>query len=211
MIRLLRTLALAPPKVRLDGPRVYLRPPRDRDWRACSALRAESRDFLQPWEPAWARDALSRPSYYRRVDQIVVEWRRDSSYAFHIFRAADEVLVGGITLSNIRRGVAQAGTLGYWIGQPHARRGFMTEAIGCIGRYGFQHLRLHRLEAACLPANAASCGLLAKTGFEEEGFARKYLRINGTWHDHVLFSLVSGEEGQVAIGRAELRARAVPL
>ena len=191
MIRLVRSLTQTLPHTHLEGPRVLLRPPRDADWRTWAELRAASRQFLEPWEPVWARDALSRAALRRRLGQAIAEWRRDSSYAFHIFSSADEVLLGGITLSNVRRGVAQTGTLGYWIGQKYARQGYMTEAIRCVMQFAFEDLRLHRLEAACLPENEASRALLIKSGFREEGYARGYLRINGNWHDHVLFGLTS--------------------
>jgi ribosomal-protein-alanine N-acetyltransferase len=190
VLRLLRSLSYASPNLRLEGRRVYLRPPAEKDWREWAELRAASRAFLEPWEPVWPSDALARQSFRRRLDQIEDEIRTDIGYAFHIFRRGDARLVGGIGLSNMRRGVAQSGTLGYWIGQPFERQGFMTEAIAAVVEYGFDRLKLHRLEAACLPVNEASRRVLLKNGFQQEGYARGYLRINGDWRDHVLFSLL---------------------
>ena len=54
--------------------------------------------------------------------------------------------------------------------------------------FAFGSLRLHRLEAACIPSNAASIRLLEKAGFVREGYAREYLCINGLWQDHLLFA-----------------------
>ena len=88
----------------------------------------------------------------------------------------------------MRRGVAQAGSIGYWIGQPFARNGYMTAAVRALIPFSFTTLRLHRLEAACIPDNAASIALLEKTGFRREGYAREYLCINGTWADHLLYA-----------------------
>ena len=170
--------------------RVVLRPPRRRDWRAWAQLRAQSRAFLVPWEPTWPEDALTRRAFRRRVQQYGFEQQSGSGYSFLIFRREDNVLVGGITVSNVRRGVAQAASLGYWIGQPHARQGYMGEALSAVLDFAFDHLNLHRVEAACLPDNAASQGLLRKAGFTEEGYARGYLRINGAWQDHVLFAIL---------------------
>ncbi len=189
----LRSLTVGTPSLRLAGPRVYLRPPHDRDWRPWAELRAASRAFLEPWEPLWPHDSLSRASYRRRLRQLAEEWRDDLAFSFHIFRAEDDAILGGVTLSNVRRGVAQSGTLGYWIGRTHARQGFMTEALGCVVDHGFNGLNLHRLEAACLPTNMASRGLLLKVGFREEGYARGYLRIHGNWCDHMLFGLLREE------------------
>ncbi|MFN0043790.1 MAG: GNAT family N-acetyltransferase [Alphaproteobacteria bacterium] len=190
MLRLLRTLSYNTPLLRLDARRVFLRAPSERDWREWAELRAVSRAFLEPWEPSWPADALARAIYRRRLDQIADELRSDTGHSFHIFRRGDERLVGGISLTNIRRGVVQSGTLGYWIGQPFERLGLMTEALASVVEFGYERLKLHRLEAACLPANEASRRVLQKCGFQQEGYARGYLRINGEWHDHVLFGLL---------------------
>jgi ribosomal-protein-alanine N-acetyltransferase len=179
--------------LRLQRDRVYLRYPVQRDWRDWSALRADSRAFLAPWEPTWAHDALSRGAFRRRLKMYRAEMRQGVTYSFLIFRAADDALLGGITLSNLRRGVAQSATLGYWIGAAHARRGYVTEALWAVLEYAFQRLGLHRVEAACLPGNEASRRLLLGSGFQEEGYAREYLRINGSWQDHQLFAILRGE------------------
>jgi [ribosomal protein S5]-alanine N-acetyltransferase len=195
-MRLLRPLSGSPPTpARLAGRRVYLRPPEDRDWRPWADLRTVSRDFLVPWEPSWPSDALSRESFRRRLRRYGIDWREDAGYSFFIFRAGDNALLGGATLGNVRRGVAQSGTLGYWIGEPHARQGYMTDAIETTVAFAFESLQLHRLEAACLPSNTASQGVLRKLGFRQEGYARRYLRINGEWCDHLLYALLAEEAG----------------
>src|SRR5262249_42213894 len=136
--------------------RVFLRPPRNRDWRAWAELRAVSREFLMPWEPSWSVDALSRSAFRRRMRQTAIEWHADEGYGFLIFRQSDHALLGGINLSNVRRGVAQSASLGYWIGAPHARQGYMAEALNSLLPFVFERLGLNRVEAACLPHNAAS-------------------------------------------------------
>jgi ribosomal-protein-alanine N-acetyltransferase len=190
MIRLLSNGTNAPPAIRLDGEHVFLRPPQPKDWRDWAELRALSRDFLTPWEPTWPPDALSRPAFLRRLRREAVQWREDESYGFLVFQQGTEVIVGGISLNNVRRGVAQAGTLGYWVGMPFARRGFIAQATRLVCDFSFQQLALHRVEAACLPTNEASRGLLEKVGFEQEGYARGYLRIDGVWRDHVLYAML---------------------
>lgn len=195
-MRLLRPLSGSPPPpARLASQRVYLRPPEDRDWRPWADLRAVSREFLMPWEPTWPADALTRDAYRRRLRRYGMDWREDSGYSFFIFRTGDNALLGGVTLGNVRRGVAQSGTLGYWIGLPYARQGYMVEALRAVLSFAFQTLQFHRLEAACLPSNTASQAVLCKLGFKEEGYARKYLRINGEWCDHILFALLAEDAG----------------
>lgn len=190
--------------ISLTGPRVMLRPPLARDADAWVALRRQSREFLKPWEPTWPPDGASRAAFRRRRAQIREEWRAGTGYGFLIFDRIDSVLVGGITLSNIRYGVAATGSLGYWTGAPHARQGYMTEAVACVLEHAFGPLGLHRVEAACLPHNDASRGLLLKCGFREEGLARGYLKIDGRWRDHVLFGILRDDPCPV---RARIRGK----
>jgi [ribosomal protein S5]-alanine N-acetyltransferase len=170
-----------------------LRTPLMGDYPEWAALRESSRAFLTPWEPTWPADDLTRPAFRRRLRRYAEDLRTDQSYALFIFRTSDSLLVGGLTLANVRRGVAQAGSLGYWIGQPFARRGYMLAAVRALVPFAFGPLRLHRLEAACIPTNAASIGLLEKSRFTREGYAREYLCINGVWQDHLLFARLKAD------------------
>ncbi|MEX0922068.1 MAG: GNAT family protein [Rhodovibrionaceae bacterium] len=178
---------------RLIGERIYLRPPRLSDWRAWAALREESRDFLKPWEPTWPRDSLSRAAYRRRLRQYAAEWREGTGYSFFVFLAASDQVIGGVSLANLRQGVSQSASLGYWMGKTHANQGYMSEALPKVLDYAFDRLKLHRVEAACLPENGPSRSLLSKTGFVEEGVARQYLRIDDAWRDHLLFAMLAEE------------------
>ena len=177
----------------IRGADVYLRYPRMPDFKPWAKLRAESRDFLTPWEPSWARDELTKGAFRRRIKRYQKETRLDSAYAFFVYRKGDHQLQGGSTLSNVRRGVTQGCTLGYWIGERFARQGYMFDGVRALIPFVFSTLGLHRIEAACLPTNQASQSLLAKAGFRREGLARKYLQINGEWRDHVLFALLEDE------------------
>lgn len=178
------------PTLRLKGDGIVLRAPRQADYAAWSALRLRSRDFLQPWEPAWPEDDLTRAAYKRRLGIYAREIEIGGAYPFFILREEDQALVGGVTLSNIRRGVAEVGTLGYWVGQPYLRRGHASAAVRLVCRFAFDRLNLHRIEAACLPTNTGSQRVLLGSGFELEGKARAYLKINGEWRDHLLFGRV---------------------
>ena len=186
-----RAFGGAPASAALTGKRLYLRRPRLSDYRQWAALREQSRDFLTPWEPSWAGNTLTRESFRRRIRRAEQEWRGETGYGFFLVRRSDHALLGGLTLGSVRRGVSDSCVLGYWLGAPHARQGLMTEAVHCALDFAFDRLGLHRIEAACLPGNAASRGLLLKCGFREEGLARDYLRINGAWADHLLFAILS--------------------
>ena len=175
-------------KLRLETDRMTLRPPQHSDFRAWSALRDHSRAFLHPWEPTWAADHLSRKAFTNRVYWAQRSISNGSAVPLFLFRRTDDVLLGAITLDNIRRGPAQAGTTGYWVGEPYARQGYMREAIQAVVHYAFQILDLSRIEAGCLPENTASRRLLEQCGYKYEGVAQSYLQINGRWRNHVLYA-----------------------
>jgi len=188
----------APTLVRGEG--VYLRPADMRDYEAWTELRAQSRAFLTPWEPTWPVDDLTRTSFRSRIKRNHQEIANDEAYPFLIFRD-DDVLAGGLTLGQVKRGVVQAATLGYWIGAPYARQGLMSAAVRAVTVYAFSTLRLHRIEASCLPHNEASTKLLERTGFTREGYARSYLRINGIWQDHLLYGLLETDPVPLRVAR----------
>lgn len=171
--------------------RVTLRAPVASDYREWACLRAESRAFLEPWEPRWAPDELERGAWRNRLRRYRKDFVRGSAMSFFIVETRSGRLLGGITLGNIRYGVAQSGHIGYWIGQRHAGQGLMAEAVSLLADYAFATLRLHRIEAACIPDNVRSIRVLEKAGFQREGLLRSYLRINGVWQDHYLYALIS--------------------
>ncbi|MBA8901499.1 MULTISPECIES: GNAT family protein [unclassified Phyllobacterium] len=177
----------------LQGERLYLRAPQVSDYRAWAHLRAQSRDFLTPWEPLWADDDLERSSFRHRIRHYDEEAAAGTAHPFFLFHNSDSRLLGGITLGNIRRGVGQNGMIGYWTGAPYAGQGYMGEALSLLISHAFTKVRLHRLEAACIPSNERSIRLLEKAGFQREGLLRSYLKINGMWQDHLLFSLLEDD------------------
>ena len=186
------------PRLELHTERLILRPPTLRDYEDWSALRRESRDFLVPWEPSWSRDHLSLRAFRNRVVWADRAIRQGDALPLLLIEAEGRCVVGGVTLSNIRRQPAQAGTLGYWVGAEHARMGYMTEALAELRAHAFGEMDLSRLEAACLPENAASRRLLERCGFKYEGVAQAYLQINGRWRNHVLYAaLRSDRRGRV--------------
>jgi len=162
------------------GNGLLLRAPQMSDFLQWAHLREHSRQYLTPWEPIWPSDDLTRSGFRRRLRRYAEDIAADRSYPF----------IGGITLANVRRGIVQAGTIGYWVGQPHAHRGYMTGALRVLLPSLFGELNLHRIEAACIPSNASSIRVLEKCGFAREGLARRYLCINGVWQDHLLFGLL---------------------
>ncbi len=177
------------PDIRLTGTRISLRPPRRADWHEWAMLRSRNAGYLKPWEPQWDPEGLSEEYYERRFRRQCREWQGDLGYPFLIVKNDDGALVGAINLNHVARGAVQCASLGYWLAQNAQRQGYMTEAGRLLMAHAFTTLRLHRLNAACLPENVRSRSLLTRLGFKEEGFAARYIQIDGLWRDHVLYGL----------------------
>jgi len=176
---------------RIEGHKTYLRNPVIGDFAEWSRLRAASRDFLEPWEPRWPDDDLTRAAFRYRIRRY--ESDREAGLALPLFVClkANGHIVGGATLGSIRRGVAQCCSLGYWMGEQHAGKGLMGDALKALIPHVFDRMQLHRIEAACIPDNARSQRLLEKAGFRREGYLNGYLKINGAWRDHLLYALIA--------------------
>jgi ribosomal-protein-alanine N-acetyltransferase len=188
-------------KLALQTERLTLRAPQHTDFTPWATLRKSSEPFLTPWEPTWAPDHLTRKGFTNRVYWANRSIANGTALPMFLVRRDDDRLVGAITLDNIRRGPSQAGTLGYWIGQPYARQGYMREAIAGVVHHAFRRMDLSRVEAACLPENVASRALLETSGFKYEGVAQSYLQIDGRWRTHVLYaSLRSDRRGRSNAG-----------
>lgn len=172
----------------LGSEQIYLRHPEKGDFIQWVRLRAASADFLRPWEPVWPQDDLSPKGFRRRLEQYQRDCRIGRALPYLIFRRRDNLLLGGVNVSNIRRGICQTATIGYWMGEDYAGQGYMSAALAMLLPYLFDFQGLHRVEAACLPRNRASIAVLQKQGFQQEGLARSYLCINGAWEDHLLFA-----------------------
>jgi ribosomal-protein-alanine N-acetyltransferase len=185
----MRWFTHAGPEMRTE--RLLLRPPQPQDWRPWAELRQASRDYLVPWEPQWGPDHLTEYAFRQR---FLRRREDDSSRTFFLFEGDDGPIVGGITFNNIHYGVAQTASFGYWLGESFAGQGYMTEALRRLVRYGFEDIGLHRLEAFCIPENRRSRNVIERIGFKEEGFLRQYLKINGEWRDHVLYSLLRSDQ-----------------
>lgn len=188
-------------RVRIETERMTLRLPEHADWRQWSEVREASAEFLVKWEPVWSNDHLTRRAFTNRVYWAQRAEAQGQALPALLIRREDQQLLGALTLDNIRRGPAQTGTFGYWIGEPFARQGYMREAILALTHHAFTRLDLSRLEAACLPENLPSRGVLEKCGFKYEGVAQSYLQINGRWRNHVLYANLRGDRrGRTDVG-----------
>jgi ribosomal-protein-alanine N-acetyltransferase len=177
------------PHIELSSARINMRPPQEKDWPQWADIRGQNQVYLKPFEPTWGKDCLSEDFFHRRLQLQSREWKEGRACAFLIFENDRDELIGGMNINNICRGAAQFASLGFWLAEDKQGKGYMAEALRLTVDYCFSELKLHRVNASCLPHNTRSKNLLLKAGFNEEGFAKNYLQIDGLWQDHILFGL----------------------
>jgi len=174
----------------ITGQKVILRPPQYSDWKAWADERKKNKLYLQPWEPLWSINELERSSFVKRVRMFERLSHNDQAYSFLIYKSDNEDFIGEVNISNVQRGIIQSCTIGYWIAKDCEGKGMMSESLELVKEFIFNELKLHRIEAACLPHNIPSLKLLLKNGFIKEGTARKLLKINDKWQDHTVLSFI---------------------
>lgn len=182
-----KTKIPALPDIKLPHKRILLRPPRMGDWHAWHDARHRNENHLRSFEPRWPENCLSEDFFQRRLLRQKHDWDSERGQSFLIFHRDNAALIGGMNINNICRGAAHFASLGYWIDAQYEGQGYMREALEKTLEYAFNSLELHRIHASCVPHNIRSKNLLLTVGFKEEGFAQKYLQINGIWQDHILF------------------------
>ena len=175
--------------MKLDYGDVFLRPAMMEDYAQWLDVRSKNQMYLRPYEPEWTMDALTRDFFIRRTELLQKLWDKDNTYGFLIFKKDDNALIGGMNINNVTRGAAQYASLGYWLDEESQGHGYMTMAGQATLKFCFHHLHLSRVNAATLPHNDKSKNLLKRLGFIEEGFAKKYIQINGMRQDHILFGI----------------------
>src|ERR671922_1863233 len=166
------------------GLRVHLVAPRRADEREVLALNRRSRTFHEPW--------IAPPRTPAQFASYLAKCRRPDFVGLLIRRRRDAILLGAPELSQIARGAFQSAYLGYHIGAPFARQGYMREALDLVLAYAFRRLRPHRVEANVQPTNVASIALVETLGFHLEGYSPRYLKLGGRWRDHQRWAIFSG-------------------
>ncbi len=210
MIPLNLDLLLKPQSTPLETERLLLRLPTTKDWAQWYYVREKSRSFLAPWEPLWPKGRLTKPYYLRRINQYYKKQRAGHGIYYHIFLKETNELVGGINILHIMRGVMQNASLGYWIGQEFHSNGFMTEAIQAVLFHAFETMDLHRIQVSIMRDNIASHRVAQKCRFIEERIARNYIKINGNWEDHMIYSMTK-EEWLAGLGVAVAAGKLVQI
>ncbi|KJQ54798.1 GNAT family N-acetyltransferase [Microbacterium sp. SA39] len=178
---------------RLDAEHI-LRPVRLGDGAALARAYLANREHLAPWEPTRTVAFFTEASQEHHAQQCVSDAASGRSIRF-VIESVDGEIRGRMNLNNIVRGAFWSADLGYWVDASLQGRGIATRAVGHIARHARTELRLHRLQAATLVHNLGSQRVLASNGFEQIGFAPRYLQIAGEWQDHLLFQKLLEDDG----------------
>ena len=180
--------------VYLNSGELVLQPLRWRDRKRWLNVRNENRDWLTEWEATLPQvpgetDAKSLPTVLEMVSWHRREGRQGRSYALAIWHinSQGKNLIGQITMGGVMYGAMRAAHIGYWIDRAYANRGFTTQAVQLVTGFGFNALKLHRLEINIRPENAPSIRVAEKAGYLFEGIRPRYLHIDGSWRDHVCY------------------------
>jgi len=148
---------------------------------------------FKEWEPTRESDYHSISAWEQRIAAIIQEQEKGLSSRFLMYDDLNTEIIGVCSLTNIVRGPFQACNIGYSISECHQGKGLMKYLCRHVISHAFEELNLNRVMANYMPRNIRSGKLLQSLGFTVEGEARKYLKINGRWEDHVLTSIVSTE------------------
>ena len=177
----------------LHTDRLVLRVPGPDDAAALTAFVVQNRHHLRSSEPERPSDYFTEPYWAAELSTLASRVLAEEVVPFILVPRAgtDAGIIGRCTFSGIARGPFQAAFLGYGLASQHVGQGFMFEALQAAITYAFQPLKLHRIMANYVPTNERSARLLSRLGFEREGYARAYLRLDGRWQDHVLTALTN--------------------
>ena len=180
--------------VYLNSGELVLRPLRWRDRKRWLNVRNENRDWLSEWEATLPQvpgevDSMSLPTFFEMVSWHRREGRQGRSYALAIWHVNSQGknLIGQITMGGVMYGAMRGAHIGYWIDRAYANRGFTTKAVQLVTDFGFNALKLHRIEINIRPENLPSIRVAEKAGYLFEGARPRYLHIDGSWRDHVCY------------------------
>jgi [ribosomal protein S5]-alanine N-acetyltransferase len=178
----------------LVGEKVRLRLLKESDAEEMLALRTRNRAFFQPFQMVQKDENFALEAVAKQLRDAEVETADDRSYWFGIFEDGKQELVGYVRLSNVVRGGFHNAYIGYMLDEDHNGKGLMTESLRLCISAAFGPLGLHRIQAAIMPHNEPSIRVAEKAGFQREGYARRYLKLNGKWEDHYLYAILADDE-----------------
>lgn len=178
------------------GERIYLRTLEEADTAIWTEHNRKNRDHFQAFSPAREEGFYTEEFQLDWIRRCIQDIREDRQYPFGVFLKETDELIGSISLFLVERRFLERAMIGYSLDKDHEGRGYMTEAVKLLVDFGFRELKLHRIWGEAKPSNQGSIRVLEKAGFEREGIARKNVRINGRWEDHMILSILNPEDAE---------------
>ncbi|SOB99980.1 ribosomal-protein-alanine N-acetyltransferase [Ureibacillus xyleni] len=176
--------------VRLEGERLLLRTFMESDARSLAELMRNNRKFWAIHEPMHEDDFYTEEAQFKKILEGIHLLRANREYSFGIYPKGSNHLIGHISLYAIKRLPYNSAFIGYSVDERYTRKGIATEAVNEVVKFGFNVVKLHRIEAYVSPKNYGSIKVLENADFVREGLLRELLYINGSWEDHFLYSLL---------------------
>ncbi len=173
-------------------PRLEIRSLTPDDSKLMRQFALKNREFLKPFEPSRDESYFTQEFWEANLRDSLNQFKEEKAFRFlFIDRNQGGSVLGSVNFSNLCRGPFQAANLGYSLDQTVQGQGLMNEALSALLHFMFEKCNFHRIMANYLVSNQRSGRLLAKLGFEVEGKAKFYLKINGEWQDHILTSKIN--------------------
>lgn len=157
-----------------------------------------NRERFRPYAPTRSEHYYTNSHWRAACKRSKIEWKEGRAYRFVIIHKNEEV-IGKIDLDHIRRGPFSTGDFGYLLDRRHEGQSIMRRAMEEVLSMVFTDFKLNRVQAAIMPQNTRSSGLVKRLGFREIGLAERYLKLDGEWRDHLLFELVARKPAAVSV------------
>ena len=177
----------------IKGVNIYIKPLNISDATSILELEIRNKEFFRQYSINRDSEFYTFEGQLKRMETIEESRVKDLGYSFGIYLNKSHRLIGQISLFKIERGPAQRGMVGYSLDKEQNGKGYMTEALKSIVDFGFDQLKLHRIEAGVMPHNLGSIKILEKIGFQKEGIAKEYVMINGKWEDHQILAIINNK------------------
>lgn len=148
-----------------------------------------NREFHRQWSQTHSDDYFTKKTQKLYLKSDEIGFFNEELMPFYVFLKDNrEKVIGRVSLFNIARGGMQSAIIGYHQDEDAQGNGYMLEAVKAVSEFGINYLKLHRIEACVMPHNERSLKLIRNAGYEEDGYKRKYMHINGEWMDHISFA-----------------------
>jgi ribosomal-protein-serine acetyltransferase len=178
-------------KIELTDGNVLLRPYRMNDVDKLFRAVRESIKEMSVWLP-FAHENYSIKESKDWIKKRPKEWKKGITYDFAIFDTQSGDLIGGCGLNEIHESNRRA-NLGYWVRTSCTGKGIAVAATKLLAKWGFEVLKLKRIEIYVAVGNQRSLRVAEKVGAKREGILRSRINVRDVMHDAVMHSLIPGE------------------